>query len=136
MAGKQWMKTRRGHIALAALAWTILGCVFALPDLANGTEKRYALLLSLTLWWSWGYSHTSYSLGGPADPRFQQATCPTNSGACPAEPPGDLYAHSLLPTQISASVRCCPAAGRTIRMVQETTHIRMPATVVFRDRYK
>jgi hypothetical protein len=114
MAGKQWMKTRPGHTTIAALAWTILGCVFALPDLANGTEKRYALLLSLILWWSWGYSHTS----------------------CPAEPTGDLYAHSRLPTQISASVRCCPAAGRTIRMVQETTHIRMPATVVFRDRYK
>jgi two-component system LytT family sensor kinase len=54
MAGKQWMKTRPGHIALVALAWTILGCVFALPDFANGTDKRHALLLSLTLWWSWG----------------------------------------------------------------------------------
>jgi two-component system, LytTR family, sensor kinase len=54
MAGTQWMKTRPGRIALAALAWTILGCVFALPDLANGTDKRHGLLLSLTLWWSWG----------------------------------------------------------------------------------
>ena len=54
MAGKQWMKTRPGHGALAALAWTILGCVFALPDLSRGTDQRYALLLSLTLWWSWG----------------------------------------------------------------------------------
>ena len=54
MAGKQWMKTRPGHVALAALAWTILGCVFALPDLSRGTDQRYALLLSLTLWWSWG----------------------------------------------------------------------------------
>ena len=54
MAGKQWMKTRPGHVALAALAWTILGCVFALPDLSAGTGRRYALLLSLTLWWSWG----------------------------------------------------------------------------------
>ena len=54
MAGKQWMKTRLGHVALAALAWTILGCVFALPDLSAGTEWRQALLLSLTLWWSWG----------------------------------------------------------------------------------
>jgi two-component system, LytTR family, sensor kinase len=54
MAGKQWMKSRPGHIALAALAWTILGCVFALPDLADGTDKRHALLFSLTLWWSWG----------------------------------------------------------------------------------
>jgi two-component system, LytTR family, sensor kinase len=54
MAGKQWMKTRPGHIALAALAWTILGCLFALPDLISGTDPRHALLLSLTLWWSWG----------------------------------------------------------------------------------
>jgi signal transduction histidine kinase len=54
MVGKQWMRTRWGRIVLAALAWTILGCVFSLPDLANGTEKHHALLLSLTLWWSWG----------------------------------------------------------------------------------
>src|SRR5882757_1041916 len=43
--GKRWT---------AALAWTVLGCVFALPDLSAGTGWRYALLLSLTLWWSWG----------------------------------------------------------------------------------
>ncbi len=48
------MKTRPGQAALAALAWTILGCVFALPDLSTGTDRRCALLLSLTLWWSWG----------------------------------------------------------------------------------
>jgi two-component system LytT family sensor kinase len=54
IAGKQWMKTRPGHVALAALAWTILGCVFALPDLSAGTDWRHALVLSLTLWWSWG----------------------------------------------------------------------------------
>ena len=54
MAGKLWLKTRPGRVALAALGWTILGCVFALPDLSNGTDQRYALLLSLTLWWSWG----------------------------------------------------------------------------------
>jgi two-component system LytT family sensor kinase len=54
MAGKQWMKTRPGQVALAALAWTILGCVFALPDLSAGTGWRHALLFSLTLWWSWG----------------------------------------------------------------------------------
>lgn len=54
IAGKQWMKTRLSHVALAALAWTILGCVFALPDLSAGTDWRHALLLSLTLWWSWG----------------------------------------------------------------------------------
>jgi hypothetical protein len=48
------METNPGHVALAALAWTILGCVFALPDLSAGTDRRHALLLSLTLWWSWG----------------------------------------------------------------------------------
>jgi two-component system, LytTR family, sensor kinase len=52
--GKQWIKTRPGRVALAALAWTILGGVFALPDLSAGTGRRHALLLSLTLWWSWG----------------------------------------------------------------------------------
>src|SRR6185369_3742096 len=54
MVGKEWMKTRPGHVALAALAWTVLGCVFALPDLSAGTDWRHALLLSLSLWWSWG----------------------------------------------------------------------------------
>src|ERR1700709_2737725 len=54
MLGKEWINTRPGSVALAALAWTILGCVFALPDLSAGTGWRYALLLSLTLWWSWG----------------------------------------------------------------------------------
>jgi two-component system, LytTR family, sensor kinase len=54
MVGKQRMKTRPGHVVLTALAWTILGCVFALPDLSAGTGWRHALLLSLTLWWSWG----------------------------------------------------------------------------------
>jgi len=48
------MKARPGRAALAALAWTILGCVFALPDLSAGKHWRQALLLSLTLWWSWG----------------------------------------------------------------------------------
>jgi signal transduction histidine kinase len=48
------MNSRPGQVALAALAWTILGCVFALPDLSAGINWRRALLLSLTLWWSWG----------------------------------------------------------------------------------
>ncbi|HXT25396.1 MAG TPA: histidine kinase [Candidatus Eisenbacteria bacterium] len=48
------MKTRPGHVVLAALAWTILGCMFALPDLSAGADRRHALLLSLTIWWSWG----------------------------------------------------------------------------------
>jgi len=54
MAGKQWMKTRPGRVAFAVVAWTILGCVFALPDISAGTNWRRALLLSLTLWWCWG----------------------------------------------------------------------------------
>ena len=53
-AGKQRRMTRPAQVALVALAWTILGCVFALPDLSAGTEWRHALLLSLTIWWSWG----------------------------------------------------------------------------------
>ena len=54
MAGRPWSKIRPRHAALAAVAWTILGCVFALPDLVSGAEWRHALLLALTLWWSWG----------------------------------------------------------------------------------
>jgi len=52
--GKQWMKTRAGQVAITAMAWTLLGFVFALPDLSAGAERRHALLTSLTLWWSWG----------------------------------------------------------------------------------
>src|SRR5215471_8656117 len=48
------MRTRPGRIALASLGWTILGFVFALPDLFAGAEPRHAVLLSLTIWWSWG----------------------------------------------------------------------------------
>jgi two-component system, LytTR family, sensor kinase len=54
MIAKQMMKSRPGQILLAALCWTILGCVFAVPDLSTGTNARYALLLSLSIWWSWG----------------------------------------------------------------------------------
>jgi two-component sensor histidine kinase len=48
------MKTRPRRVVLAAAGWTILGCVFALPDLSAGKPWRQALLFSLTLWWSWG----------------------------------------------------------------------------------
>ena len=48
------MKARPVRAALAAVAWTILGCVFALPDLSSVAGRGHALLLSLTLWWSWG----------------------------------------------------------------------------------
>ena len=51
---KQWLKTGPGRAVVAALAWTLLGCVFALPDLSSGHDRLRGLLLSLTLWWSWG----------------------------------------------------------------------------------
>ena len=54
MAVKQAKLSRSAQIVLAALGWTILGCVFALPDLSAGNEPRHALLFSLTLWWAWG----------------------------------------------------------------------------------
>ncbi len=53
-AGTPWIKTPPARLAIAAAAWTILGCVFALPDLSTGADRLHALLLSLTLWWSWG----------------------------------------------------------------------------------
>jgi len=54
IVGEAWVETRPRRVVLAALAWTVLGCVFALPDLSAGAPWRHALLLSLTLWWSWG----------------------------------------------------------------------------------
>jgi len=54
MAGKPWIKTRPGRGALAALAWTVVGCLFALPGLSAGDDRQRALVLALTLWWSWG----------------------------------------------------------------------------------
>jgi LytS/YehU family sensor histidine kinase len=54
MAGKQWMKTPSGRVVLTAVAWTILGCVFALPELSTGSDRRESLLFSLAEWWSWG----------------------------------------------------------------------------------
>ena len=47
------MKNRLGRIALGALAWTTIGCVFALPAVSMGNRHR-ALLGSLAQWWSWG----------------------------------------------------------------------------------
>jgi two-component system, LytTR family, sensor kinase len=49
----QLMKNRLGRIALAALGWTAIGCLFALPGLSMGNWRR-ALLGSLAQWWSWG----------------------------------------------------------------------------------
>src|SRR5579859_3055730 len=40
--------------ALAALIWTAIGCVFALPSLSMSPNWRTPLLASLIQWWSWG----------------------------------------------------------------------------------
>jgi two-component system LytT family sensor kinase len=49
-----WFRTRTGRIALAVVAWTAIGLVFALPGMAAGPDWRRALLGSLAQWWSWG----------------------------------------------------------------------------------
>jgi signal transduction histidine kinase len=49
-----WFRTRTGRIALAAVAWTAIGLVFALPGMSAGPDWRRALLGSLAQWWSWG----------------------------------------------------------------------------------
>jgi hypothetical protein len=67
MAGKHWLKTRAREAALAALAWTVFGCVFALPDLSTGDNRLegcFFLFPMVVL----GPGHPSDSLGGPADP--------------------------------------------------------------------
>ena len=53
IAGK-WIRTFPGRMTLAALAWTIVGSIFALPELSAGTGWREALLPSLAEWWAWG----------------------------------------------------------------------------------
>jgi two-component system LytT family sensor kinase len=47
------MRSRPGRILVAALGWSMVGCVFALPGLSGGNWRR-TLLSSLTQWWSWG----------------------------------------------------------------------------------
>ncbi len=47
-ARKQWMNTRAGYVVLASLGWTILGCVFALPDLSTGAGRRMPLTVFVT----------------------------------------------------------------------------------------
>jgi signal transduction histidine kinase len=41
-------------VALAALGWTAVGVVFALPSIANGGNWWPNLFFSFTQWWSWG----------------------------------------------------------------------------------
>jgi hypothetical protein len=47
---KLWLQ----RVALAAILWTAIGLVFALPSLAAGGSWRIPLLASLGQWWSWG----------------------------------------------------------------------------------
>ncbi|HEX4485371.1 MAG TPA: sensor histidine kinase [Terriglobales bacterium] len=47
------IKNGLGRVAVAALSWTVLGFLFALPSLSSGHWQR-AQLGSLAQWWSWG----------------------------------------------------------------------------------
>jgi two-component system LytT family sensor kinase len=47
-------KTWMGRGVLAALTWSVIGLVFALPSLSIGGDWRRSLLASLAQWWSWG----------------------------------------------------------------------------------
>ena len=89
MAGKPWMKTRPGRVALAALAWTILGCVFALPDLSAGVSWRHALLFPLALWWSWGMV-TPLILWADRQIPVSSKQLARRVLALPSEPAGDV----------------------------------------------
>src|SRR5262245_9801028 len=43
-----------GRIALASLGWSVIGSIFALPNINMTNGWRMPLLGSLALWWSWG----------------------------------------------------------------------------------
>lgn len=47
------MESHSGRAVAAALLWTFIGLVFALPALASGT-LRHPLLTPLSQWWAWG----------------------------------------------------------------------------------
>jgi two-component system LytT family sensor kinase len=49
-----FLGSRTGHIALAAVGWSVIGCIFALPNISMANGWRMPLLGSLALWWSWG----------------------------------------------------------------------------------
>ena len=50
----EWhLNNRWARSIFAALLWTVLGLVFALPGLSTPEWKRF-LLGSLTMWWAWG----------------------------------------------------------------------------------
>jgi two-component system LytT family sensor kinase len=42
------------RILLAAVLWTCVGLIFALPNLMGPADWRRVLLSSLAMWWSWG----------------------------------------------------------------------------------
>jgi two-component system, LytTR family, sensor kinase len=46
---------RMGRIFAAALLWTLIGFIFALPFVNDSAGWRRNLLTSLVLWWSWGF---------------------------------------------------------------------------------
>ena len=50
---KHLMSTGMGRIALAALFWSVIGLIFALPNLSTGVGWK-PLLSSLAQWWTWG----------------------------------------------------------------------------------
>jgi len=49
-----FLDSRIGRIALAAVGWSMIGCIFALPNINMANGWRMPLLGSLALWWSWG----------------------------------------------------------------------------------
>jgi two-component system LytT family sensor kinase len=49
-----FLESRIGRIVLAAVGWSVIGCIFALPNINMANGWRMPLLGSLALWWSWG----------------------------------------------------------------------------------
>jgi len=42
------------RVVFAAVGWSIIGCIFALPNINTANGWRMPLLSALALWWSWG----------------------------------------------------------------------------------
>jgi signal transduction histidine kinase len=49
-----FLQSRISRAALAAAGWSIIGCIFALPNINAANGWRMPLLSALALWWSWG----------------------------------------------------------------------------------
>ena len=43
-----------GRAALLAVLWTVVGVIFALPNIGSPGGAVLALVFSLTQWWAWG----------------------------------------------------------------------------------